>query len=1412
MMKKIFLSFTDNCPHGFETRLPEKKEIEECYMCIAVQGVYNFSQEHEGLKKTMRGIILTKGDSFSCSKLSPKLWHLSCPDMKSMKKEELECFLEMICNEEKDKELDSCLLDLTESEESFKDLMKTSEDEIYSLNAEKNLLKHTEQALRISEEKYKGIFNATNEAIFIHDAATGRIIDVNDRMLEMFGYSYKEALDCDIGKLSEGTHPYSLEEAQKKLKKAVTEGPHVFYWKCRRKNGELFYSDVSLKKIPIGDEERILAVVRDISDRRKAEESLRESEEKFRSLAENSQDFILRYDRQCRHIYANPAALRISSKTSEELIGKTHREIGFEESLCELCEKKIVSVFEKGEPDGALFDFDSPAGPIYLDWKLFPEFDSNGNIATVLGVARDISALRETQEALQKSEQIFRGYFELGLIGMSTTTQDKKWIHFNDQLCKMLGYSREELSKLTWKDITHAQSLENEMHHYSRVISGEIDGYNIDKKYIRKDGSSVYVNISVSCHRKANGEVEYLIAMIQDISERKNAEKALRKSEALLYAIIESLPFDIFAIGEDGRYMLQNSASRKIWGSVKGKKTDEIKVSSEIRSKWEESNRKAFNGELVTGETVYMINGSKKSFYQIIVPIFPEAPNKGIVGVNIDITELKKAREALIESEERLRTLINSLPDIICFKDGEGRWLEANNNYLKLFGLEGIDYRCKKNSELAELTDFYREAITVRDDSDEKTWNKGVISRRDEKIPRKDGSFLIFDNIKIPMFYPDGRRKGLIKVGRDITERKKIEEDLIRTRHNFEAFFGTVNDLIFILDENGSIVDINKAVTRRLGYSDKELRGVKITELLEGKWSIKDNTPFDPNLDEETKEDSIPLVAKNKKIIDVETKTFRGEWDGRPALFKISRDISDLKLSQIKFSTAFNTNSAIMAISTVSEGRYIDVNDAFLNLSGYERDEVIGQKSTDLGIFDDPADREEIKRIFLEKGKVRDFEAKVRKKNGEIVYGILSMDRFNIGDEPCWLSVLTDLTERKRAEAEKLEMERRLLHAQKLESLGVLAGGIAHDFNNLLTGILGNLDLALLSLPSGSSAQSRIEQAILASYRAVDLTRQMLAYSGKGKFEIKPVDINRIVRENADLFRASISRTVAFNISPNMGLPLIEADPGQIQQVIMNLITNASEAIGTGTGIITVTTGVKECGPDYLKASRLEEKPEPGQFVFVEVIDNGCGMNKETVNRLFEPFFTTKFTGRGLGMAAVLGIIRGHRGAILVDSEPGKGSTFRVLFPVIEKTLLKDKSSQADEKSMIRNFENHGTILVVDDEEPVRELCVDFLKVFGFNTLSACDGNEALKIFKENSDKIICVILDLTMPGLDGAGTFKEIKKISPEMKIILSSGYSEHEATVLFDGQGLSGFIQKPYRLGDLKDKLNQILKKPGN
>ena len=396
-----------------------------------------------------------------------------------------------------------------------------------------------------------------------------------------------------------------------------------------------------------------------------------------------------------------------------------------------------------------------------------------------------------------------------------------------------------------------------------------------------------------------------------------------------------------------------------------------------------------------------------------------------------------------------------------------------------------------------------------------------------------------------------------------------------------------------------------------------------------------------------------------------------------------------------------------------------------------------------------------------------------------------------------------DITERKRAEEERLKLEARIQQAQKLESLSTMAGGIAHDFNNLLQIIIGNAGMALMESTSDSPVRESLEQIVNSAKRAAELTKQMLAYSGKGRFAVKEINLSRFIEETTQIIEASVSKKTAIEYNLAGDLPAIEVDDRQIQQVIMNLVINASEAIGDKEGVIKITTGVMKCDSEYLaEASPDEDLPE-GEYAYLEVSDTGCGMDDDTAAKIFDPFFTTKFAGRGLGLAAVFGIARGHKGLIKVTSESRQGSSFRILFPALEKTLPEKIVAEKSTKL----WRGSGTILLIDDEEMVLDVAKKILRMMGFSVLTAGDGQEGIDIFREHADEICLVITDLTMPRMNGIETFREIRRIKNDAKVILSSGYDEQTALDHLIGLKFAGFIHKPYDFNELRETIRLIL-----
>ncbi len=374
---------------------------------------------------------------------------------------------------------------------------------------------------------------------------------------------------------------------------------------------------------------------------------------------------------------------------------------------------------------------------------------------------------------------------------------------------------------------------------------------------------------------------------------------------------------------------------------------------------------------------------------------------------------------------------------------------------------------------------------------------------------------------------------------------------------------------------------------------------------------------------------------------------------------------------------------------------------------------------------------------------------------------------------------------------ERLHTEEALRQTQKMESLGVLAGGVAHDFNNLLVAMLGQTSLALSKLSPDSAARSHVEKAVKAATSAADLTRQLLAYSGGGQFERRPIQLNTLIQDNLHFFEVAIPKNVQLRSDLAPTLPLIEGDTGQLQQVIMNLIINAGEAIGERPGVVTVTTRVQMLHTDDARWGHYTGTPlPPGEYVQVDVADNGGGMSADTLARIFDPFFTTKFTGRGLGLAAVLGIVRGHGGGLQVDSEVGRGTTFRLLLPVSTTSLLPSAGPVTRQEAHMTG----QTILVIDDELPVRAAVTDILENSGLSVITAEDGEAGVGVYRERQAAIDLVVLDLSMPGQSGEETLRQLRELDPQVRVILSSGYDQVEVAQRFADRAYSGFIQKPY------------------
>ncbi len=639
----------------------------------------------------------------------------------------------------------------------------------------------------------------------------------------------------------------------------------------------------------------------------------------------------------------------------------------------------------------------------------------------------------------------------------------------------------------------------------------------------------------------------------------------------------------------------------------------------------------------------------------------------------------------------------------------------------------------------------------------------------------------------------------------DITERRRAEELLQFTRVSVNA----VSDSLFWATPDGHIVDVNDAACRALGYTREELLLMEVSDI-------------DPNSPRELMQRQFPELrkhgtlrfesshrSKDGRIYPVEIAANYVCFGDEERNCGVVRDISErkqmeeaLRQSEEKFRRIVESSPLAMHFYTLDlNGDLIFTggNPTADRMLGISHQELIGKIIEEAFPELNGTNIPDMYRNVAT-GELDQQSFETAYDDGK-VNGIFDVQVYRSGPGTIAVNFM-DISDRKRNEEDRLNLEKQLLHAQKLESLGVLAGGIAHDFNNLLTSIVGNTDLALMRLNPESPVRDNLHQVEQAATRAADLAKQMLAYSGKGKFVIEPIDMSRLVEEMTKMLEVSISKKCVLRFNFATPLPTVDADATQLRQIIMNLVINASEAIGDKSGVIAVSTGCMQCDRRYLNSAWLNEQIPEGLYVWLEIADTGCGMDKETASRIFDPFFTTKFTGRGLGMAAVLGIVRGHKGAIKIYSEPGRGTSFKVLLPAGEmpKELFNGGSDHHAE------WKGSGTVLLVDDEESVIGIGTEMLKELGFDVVTALNGREALDVFREHQNKICFVILDLTMPRLDGEQAFRELRRIQPDVKVIMSSGYNEQEVTQRFVGKGLAGFIQKPYKLSTLRSVISTL------
>lgn len=942
-----------------------------------------------------------------------------------------------------------------------------------------------------------------------------------------------------------------------------------------------------------------------------------------------------------------------------------------------------------------------------------------------------------------------------------------------------------------------------------------------------------------------------IIWLLYSRRQKRLVQRQLQDHAEFLRALIDTSPSPLFYKDLKGRYQGCNKLfAQKILGveerEIVGHTVHDLPdlIPAELADGYEARDRELLEKEtLLSYESIAQCADGKRREFIISKALFRDRSGnpEGIVGIMTDLSDLRSAESALRKSEQRFRDISDNAQEWIWEIDAEGKITYASPAVEKILGYtaeEVLGTRFSDRFAPDAREDLLRRTADIRG---RKKAFRGLLS----KHTHKSGRVVWLAASGVPILDEAGDLLGFRGVDVDVTERIRAETAL-RIQRDLGIELGKTTSVqesleklleaalrlegidaggIYIANEAGDglkmvchrgISDEYVAAVLNVGASDS-LAGVARG----GAAMFGAVLDVAPDLAEAVRKEGFHAVGAVP--IHHEGRTFGLFCIGSHSRFGVPKSSQEtleiiaahtgdivarlriaeaLRQSEDKYRCIFDMVTVGLVVYDL-DGKIVSANPAACQMYGYSLEELTSLTGKDIVhpsywyLFESGLAGSDGVNKFATKDAVD-----VR-KDGTTFEVEISGSSFYLDGKPHLLAVVKDITERKRAEQEKRKFETRLQQAQKLESLGVLAGGIAHDFNNLLTAILGNADLALAEISPVSPARDSLETIEKTSRRAAELCKQMLAYSGKGRFVIRHLNLSEVVEEMTHLLDVSVSKKASLRYNFAENLPSIKADPTQIRQVIMNLITNASEAIGKKSGVISITTGVVDCDKGYLKGSYLDEELPEGLYVSLEVSDTGCGMDAETLNKIFDPFYTTKFTGRGLGLAAVLGIVRGHSGAIKVYSEPDRGTTFKVLIPAVAQAA----EATAEPSDEVASWRGGGVVLLAEDDESVRVTGRNMLKKAGFEVLAAADGAEAIEIFRQRSQEIVCVLLDLTMPRKGGDEVFSELRRIKKDVRVILMSGYNEQDVTNRFAGKGLAGFIQKPYRYVDLVTELRKAL-----
>jgi PAS domain S-box-containing protein len=1249
----------------------------------------------------------------------------------------------------------------------------------------------TEETLQASELSYRRLFEAAQDGILILELGTGRITDVNPFLSTLLGFSHSEMMGRTVGELS----PFKDIESNKVMLDRLQRNGYVRYddLPLKTSDGRHIAVEFVSNVYQAGDKQVIQCNIRDITERKKTDQQLR----LLNTCVANLNDIVLVTEANPinepgpKIVFVNAAFERITGYAPSEALGRSPRFLQGKKTNRVVLEE-IHEALEKAQPIRRdVINYRKDGTEYWMDIDVVPVLSSAGKCTHFAAIERDITESKRLKESLK----LFRALMDRSPDAIEVVDPETgRFLDVNETACRRLGYSREEMLTLSIPDVLETGdvpfSLEAALEEVRRT-----GVTTIETRHRRKDGSTFPVEINT---QYVELDKAYLLAVVRDITERREMEQTLRENEAKFRTLFE-VANDANFILHDGLFVDCNAKALEFFGVSREELIGQPPTlfsppfqpdgrDSQVKAK--DYIERALAGEPQFFEWVNKRQDGRVIHAEVTLNRFELCGKIYIQTIVRDITERKEVEKQLLWKTAFFEANVHSSLDGILIVDVKGNKILQNQRMIELWNIPPkFADETDDNQQRDWVANQTKDAPKFIDKVNYLYAHPDEISR--DEIDLTNGK--CFDRYSAPVLGHDGIYYGRIWSFRDITERKHADEKQRASEDRYRTLFDYAPDGIVIADPEGSYIDANKSICRMLGYNREELIGRSGSDI-----DAQSEAPKISVVLNEIKEAS--LHHHEREIRRKDGSLFPAEVIVTPMpdgnLLGMIRDTSERKRAeeQIAEQATFLDKAQDAIFVRDLEGKMLFWNKGAERMYGWTRKEVVSRKMDEL-LYTHPKELKEAYRVTMSRGDWHGELQHLTKDGDELmIESRWTLIRDNEGLAKSVLAINTDITEKKMIEAQ-------FMRAQRMESIGTLAGGIAHDLNNILAPIM--MSIGLLKKTSSDPMSTKILETIeVSAKRGADIVRQVLSFARGLEGERIEVQLKHLLSEIQSIIKDTFPKDIRMEFSIPNDIWTILGDPTQVHQILLNLCVNARDAMPNG-GSLSVK--VENCVLDEHYAA-MNLQAQAGRYVQISVADTGTGIPPNLLDKIFEPFFTTKAInkGTGLGLSTVMAIVKSHGGLINVYSEPNKGTTFKVYLPAMEMSS-EARKEQLEQASLPRG--NGEVVLLVDDEASILTITTQTLLAFGYNVLAATDGAEAVAVYAERKNDIAVVLTDMAMPIMDGAATIRALTKMNPKLKIIAASGLHANADMTKASGVGIKHFLTKPYTAETLLKAMRTIL-----